>query len=142
MRKKSTLKQSFSLSAALAAFVLAGASGTAAAGDGCFLFVNETRSMYHISFDTQPMSCPTGTCWQADVPPGTAREYCPGELVYPPPSPFGYEFRLVFKRDGYFWSEMYGHLNREKRSFRCRITVPQDGGGVRLDRQGCDGTGL
>lgn len=123
--------RSVAVRAAALAMVLLGAMGlnTAAADGTCIRFYNENPNVpvYHVSFDLDAPNCPTGTCWQTDVRLGEMNEYCPGELVYPPPGlPFSQGFKLVFSRDGNYWGERHGSLSRDRTTL-CHITVTADG---------------
>lgn len=143
-RSRKTAPSPLGLVASLLALVLAGASGPAAADKRCFLFTNEDPAVpaYHVAFESDRLACPTGTCWQADVPHGQAREYCPDSLLYPAPMPGARRnVGMTFSQGGNVLSRVAGALVPSNKPYYCRITSTADGR-VIADTEGCEAVEL
>lgn len=116
--------------------------------DGCFRFRNAGFYEMHVSFKTDPAACPTGTCWQSDVPGGETAEYCPQRFVYPP-GVLGWndrDFTIVFDetvQTGRHSTEVKqrfvnGRLNVDARNYVCEMSA----GGRFVFKNGCGPVGI
>lgn len=109
----------------LCTILLLAALGVQPAAAGCFRFLNAGQQVFHVSIDALDLAaCPTGVCWQTDLPPGGREEYCPGPMVLPLPPPPGahpIEQRILLKLGN--MTARDGVLSGARRNFTCEVIV-------------------